>query len=143
MVSTKLIFHEQFDVCGIGVRGGFNIAWYMAKCWSFYGDLALTTMWANYHDLKRKDHLEDTTSQNDVTMFHLDNDNHYAVKYIGELELGLRWETWFYDDNYHFAIQAGWEQQVWINWAPSIEFLDESWDDLSFHGLNLKFRFDF
>jgi hypothetical protein len=142
-VSGPYHLKEHFDVWGIGVRGGFNIAWYMSKCWSFYGDFAWTTMWANYHDLNRKDHIEDIPTGNDVTVVHLDNDNHYAVKYIGELELGLRWETWFYDDNYHFAIQAGWEEQVWVNWAPYVELLDESWADLSFHGLNLKFRFDF
>ena len=60
------------------------------------------------------------------------------------MEIALRWESWFYDDNYHFAVQAGWEEQVWKNWATNFDyFAGEAWNNLCFHGLNLKFRFDF
>lgn len=135
--------HQDLDVWGIGVRGGFNIAWYMSKNWSIYGDLAWTALWSDYYELKRRDVLDDSTTNTSVTTVNVDNDTFYSVKYVGELELGLRWETWFYDDNYHFSIQAGWEQQVWINWSHFVEILDEVWNDLNFHGLNLKFRFDF
>nr|NGX51383.1 hypothetical protein [Chlamydiota bacterium] len=40
--------------------------------------------------------------------------------------------------------QAGWEEQAWINWntAFPVDRID-IWNNLSFHGLNLKFRFDF
>ena len=72
-----------------------------------------------------------------------DNSNFYTCKYVLELELGLRWETWFNDDNYRLSIQAGWEQQTWINWSQFIFRVDNSNRDFSMHGLNLKFRFDF
>ncbi len=142
-VTGPLQSNSHTDTWGIGVRGGFNIAWYMSKSWSFYGDLAWTTMWTNYNKLSRKDSLDDTTTDNSKVLFHLDNDSFYTIKYIGEMEFGLRWETWFCDDNYHFAIQAGWEEQVWVNWGYFLEILDRSGHDLNFHGLNLKFRFDF
>jgi hypothetical protein len=128
---------------GIGVRGGLNVSWYMSKSWSIYGDLAWTTMWTDYDKLTRSDTLYDSATCNSKTYFNVSNDDIHAVKYIGEMELGLRWEVWFYDDNYHFAIQAGWEQQVWVNWGQFFEVLDHSNRDLSLHGLNLKFRFDF
>jgi len=139
--------HEKMDNWGIGVRGGFNIAWYMAKQWSIYGDLAWTAMWTDYTEISRKDTIENPTDVlggGTATNINVRNNDHYAIKHILELELGLRWEIWFYDDNYHFAIQAGWEEQVWINWGTNFDLLTgQDWNDLSFHGLNLKFRFDF
>ena len=143
-VTGPYHIHDSQDNWGIGVRGGFNVSWYMSKNWSFYGDFAWTTLLTKY-DTDRKDTLDDTANgtTHSVRMLYINNDSFYAVKYIGELELGLRWETWFYDDNYHFAIQAGWEEQVWINWFRPPEVIDEASHDLSFHGLNLKFRFDF
>lgn len=134
---------KHTDVWGIGVRGGFNVAWYMSKCWSIYGDLAFTTLWTNYHKLTHTVSVDDATAGQSRGYVNLDNNNIYTCKYIAEMELGLRWETWFYDDNYHFAIQAGWEQQSWINWARFVELLDVSSHDFSVQGLNLKFRFDF
>ncbi|QVL57596.1 MAG: autotransporter outer membrane beta-barrel domain-containing protein [Simkaniaceae bacterium] len=134
---------KHYDVWGIGVRGGFNIAWYMSKSWSFYGDLALSTLWTNYHKLTYTAKIDDTTTGNSRGLANIDSDNLYTCKYIAELELGLRWETWFYDDNYHFAIQAGWEQQTWVNWSAFHELLYSMTNDFSVQGLNLKFRFDF
>jgi len=138
---------ERMENWGIGVRGGFNLAWYMAKQWSIYGDFAWTAMWTDYDDVTRKDTAEDPTQQTglpSVNPYNVRLDEHYAVKTILELEIGLRWEIWFYDDNYHFAIQAGWEEQVWANWGTNFDFLvGQTWNDLSLHGLNLKFRFDF
>ncbi|MCB1107875.1 MAG: autotransporter outer membrane beta-barrel domain-containing protein [Chlamydiia bacterium] len=132
------------DVWGIGVRGGFNLAYYMAKNWSIFGNFAWTSMWSNYHELERRDHLDDPTTGNTKLVVNIGNDSFYTVKYVGEMELGLRWETWFYDDNYHFAIQAGWEQQVWINWGQFVVIEEQQVEhDLALHGLNLKFRFDF
>lgn len=142
-VTGPFVHKNATDVWGIGVRGGLNVSWYMSKSWSLYGDLAWTTMWTDYDKLTRSDTLYDSSTGNSKTYFNVSNDDLYTVKYIGEMELGLRWEMWFYDDNYHFAIQAGWEQQVWVNWGQFVEVLDHINHDLSLHGLNLKFRFDF
>ena len=132
------------DVWGIGFRGGLNLAYYMAKSWSIFGNLAWTSMWSDYDTLKRTDRLDDTTTGNSSTRVSLSNDTFYSIKYVAETEIGLRWEIWFYDDNYHFAIQAGWEQQVWINWAQvPVVGQEQAEHDMTLHGLNLKFRFDF
>lgn len=135
------------DVWGIGIRGGFNIGWYLTKNWSFYGNTAWTSMWAAYTDLNRKDVVKNSEELgNGISpkMVHVDGDNYYSSKWIGEIELGLRWEMWFYDDNYHFAIELGWEHQVWLNWTSFQSIIQpDRWEDLNFQGLNLKLRFDF
>ncbi|NGX51219.1 MAG: hypothetical protein K1060chlam2_01081, partial [Chlamydiae bacterium] len=79
------------DLWGIGVRNGFKTSWYMAKNWSLYGELAWTTMWTDYNDIRRKDTLTDFDDNTTIDQFNTHYDHHYSVKYIGELELGARW----------------------------------------------------
>jgi hypothetical protein len=134
---------KKYDFWGIGVRGGLQTGWYFTKCWSIYGNLALTSLWTNYHKDTQTVNVSNSTDGTQTLVVNIDNDNSYTSRFISELELGLRWETWFYDDNYHFAIQAGWEQQNWINLSHFSEILDYSRADFSTQGLNLKFRFDF
>lgn len=135
------------DVWGIGPRGGFNIDWYLTKNWSLYGNMACTSMWATYTDLKR----EDTVSNFDQVLGHktpkmvnTDKDHYDSVKWIGEIGFGFRWEIWLYNHTYHFAIQSGWENQVWLNWTSFQSIIQpDHWENLSFGGLNLKLRIDF
>ena len=132
---------QDHDVWGLGVRLGFDTAWYFVKDWSIFAKVAWTAMWSHY-DVDRKDTLSATNDFFNTTFVNTELNN-YRVKHVGEFELGLRWEIWFYDDNYHFAIQAGWEEQVWINYGNFIRIYNDVQNDLSLHGLNLKLRFDF
>jgi hypothetical protein len=134
--------HQKHDAWGLGVRAGLNSGWYLNKSWSIYGNVAWSAVWTHY-DVDRKDHI--TLTDDPATYYQVVNTNYdaYRVRYVGELELGLRWELWFYDDNYHFSVQAGWEEQVWINYGSNIRLYNDAQGDLSLHGLNLKFRFDF
>ena len=142
-VTGPLRQNSSFDVWGIGLRSGLNLGWYMSKSFSFYGNLAFTSMWTEYYNQSRKDVMDDSTTGNSKTELHISNDSYYTMKYVTEMELGLRWETWFYDDNYHFAIQAGWEQQIWTNWGQFIQLVDQTNHDLTLGGLNVQLRFDF
>lgn len=141
-VTGPVRHNKEYDVWGIGVRGGLNVSWYMSKSWSVYGDLAFSALWTNYYNQTQYLATDDTSTGTPESRVWLNNENDdvYTCKYVGELELGVRYETWVYDDNYHFAIQAGWEQQVWMNWS---KFSNGSSNDLALQGLNLKFRFDF
>lgn len=131
--------HKRNENWGLGVRTGLNLSWYMGKNWSVYSNLAWTAMWVDETQDSRKDTIPNPTKVNSLSeavIFDVENDNLYPIRNIMELELGLRWEMWFSDDNYHFSIQAGWEEQIWMNWLHAKK-------DLTFQGLNLKFRFDF
>ncbi|MCB1066607.1 MAG: autotransporter outer membrane beta-barrel domain-containing protein [Simkania sp.] len=132
---------QDHDLWGLGVRLGLDTAWYFVKDWSIFAKIAWTAMWTHY-DVDRKDTLNTGDPNSNITLVDTDLNN-YRVRFVGELELGLRWEIWFYDDNYHFAIQAGWEEQVWINYGSFIRVYNDVQSDLSLHGLNLKLRFDF
>lgn len=137
------VANKKYDFWGIGVRGGLQTGWYFTKCWSIYGNLALTSLWTNYYKHTQTLDFNNSTTGTTTSAINIDNDDFYTCRFVSELELGLRWETWFYDDNYHFAIQAGWQQQNWINLSNFHQVLDSGTTDFSTQGLNLKFRFDF
>ena len=128
------------DFWGVGLRTGLDTAWHFTRRWSIFGDVALTALWC-YFDVDRKD-TTDFMSIKD-TVLNTENDFH-SIKGVIEIALGLRWEIWFRDDDYHFLIQAGWEEQIWLNRNQYFRHAEEgSHGDLTFQGLTLKLRFDF
>ena len=139
---------EKVDTWGIGMRGGFDLAWYFVKNWSIYGKTAWTSVWSK-HRLSRRDRVLNATGAangNSPTQVNNTFNNHYVVKWVTEVELGLAWETWFSCDDYHLAAKVGWEQQVWMNWASFQNLMaptPDHWENLSFHGLIAGLRFDY
>jgi len=59
--------------------------------------------------------------------------------------MGLRGEWWFFENRYHFMIQAGWEEQLWINHNnfEKVNGVQANHGDLLLQGLTIKLRFDF
>jgi len=132
---------------GIGIRAGLNTAWQFNHNWSIFGDLALAALWGRF-DVCRKDRtvweVPSTDTTNDTTAFWSQR-RFYNVNPVLELDLGLRYDYWFNNDNYHFGLQAGWEEQVWFDMNQMIYLLDAdgSNGNMTFQGLTVKFRFDF
>lgn len=130
------------DICGIGIRGGLNLAWYFTKNWSVFGHLTWNILLTKYSDLKLSTVVFNAPTN---TLTKTENikkvNNNYTNKYVGEGALGIQWEMWFSNNKYHLAIQTGWEQQVWINYILDARGSERY--DLSFHGLSFKARFDF
>jgi hypothetical protein len=61
------------------------------------------------------------------------------------MELGLRYDYWFSDDDYRFRIAASWENQLWLHQNHFIKALDAAdvLGNLSLQGFTLNVRFDF
>lgn len=133
------------DYWGVGIRAGLDTAWYFITNFCLYGDFALTGMWSSF-DVDRRDtreNLATVTTPTRIAIINTQNDFH-SVKPVLEFGLGLRYETWFSNNDYHFAIQAGWEEQIWISHNQLLHLMEESaHGDLSLQGLTLKVRFDF
>ena len=132
------------DFWGFGIRGGMNTAWHFTNSWSIFGNFAISALWSGY-DVDRKD-TDLFPAAPGITDTTLDTENNYhTVSPVLELMIGLRWETWFYYDEYHIAIDAGWEEQVW--WGHNryvvIDQPQHNGGNLSFQGLTLTVRFDF
>jgi len=134
--------HANQKFWGIGIRTGLETSWYFDKNWSIFGNTALSSLWGRFYDT-RKDHV---TSASDVhrTILNTRADFH-TVRPVMEFQLGARYDYWFSDDDYHFGIEAAWEQQVWFNQNQFIELLNASGSqaNLTLQGFTLDFRFDF
>jgi hypothetical protein len=123
---------RQQHMWGLGLRGGIDTMWHITKNWAFYGDLALTTLWGDFH-IKATDKPIESIEYQYETL-----DIHYSVQTVIpviEAGLGLAYVTWFSCDDYRFQFQAGWEQQIWtdINY-----FQQQGSGSLSTQGLTMK-----
>ncbi len=149
---NRYVRRDNNKTWGLGIRTGFDTAWHFTTQWSIFGDFALSSIWTCY-DLNSTDTAQVVSgtdcnnNENVTTSTVIDSaspSNRYKVKFMGEMQLGLRWEIWFYDDNYHFAVQVGWYENVWVN---HMTFLDQNrrdnYYDMNMHGLDVRFRFDF
>lgn len=129
----------------VGIRTGLDGAWYFDKNWSMFGDVALSALWGRF-DVTRRDIADVTVTDpsSSVTVVNTAFEFHTA-KPVVEFQLGLRYDYWFSDDDYHFGIEAAWEEQVWINQNNVFEVpvAYGANGDLSFQGLTVKLRFDF
>lgn len=127
-----------------GLRTGLNTNWYFNKSWSFYGNSAFSANWSRFlvsrldnQNLVATPYLRSTT---------LDTQRAYhSVFPVLELAVGLQWETFFSDSDYHISLSVGWEEQIW--WGHNM-FISEAQvtsphGDLVMHGLNTQIRFDF
>lgn len=158
---------DEFKVGGVGLMGGLDACWCLSKHWSIYTNVCGAAMWSSYYDSKHQSfQTNDGTTPPYVTpefqvnepespnyQLNITDDNaegskknlfskscRYAICPVLTTELGLKWETFFCDDTYHFKIAAGWEEQVYVNFA---RFINLPATDLTLHGLNLKVKFGF
>lgn len=139
MVASKTGIDQSF--WGFGPRGGLNTAWHFMNSLSLIGDFAISALWSGY-DVERHDTDTFLGLSSDATNTH---NNYHTVSPVLELLIGLRFESWFYGNEYHIAIDAGWEEQIW--WGHNryvvINQPQQNGGTLSFHGLTFKVRFDF
>ncbi|PCI77852.1 hypothetical protein COB21_02550 [Candidatus Aerophobetes bacterium] len=150
------VFNGVTKNWGVGARIGLDLGWHFNKEWSIYSSFAGNAIWNKYTTNSFTGAIQGhvsalTGATTDVvvgdpvnkTVTNMNTFNGSAVNYIVETELGICWESFFYDDNYHFAAKLGWELQNWINYMKVTRVQGFSNHDLALHGLNVQLRFDF
>lgn len=141
-VSGPYRTHHNNKYYGVGFRFGIDTAWHFTSNWSIFGDIAWTAMWSRYRLLRRDAIHNNLTAQK--YLIYNTRSNFYDIKFIGELQAGLRFDIWFSDDRYHLQVQAGWEEQLWINHMTFIQFAtNPAYYDMTTQGLTAMLRFDF
>ena len=127
------------DQFGVGIRTGLNTAWFMWNKWSIYGNFAISALYNDF-DNHQKMTYQDPGIKFDHMNFKRDT---HRVSPVLELGLGLRFETDFYEDNYQFLLQAGWEEQVWFDQNQFFNLQDNTEGNMSLEGLTIKASFSF
>jgi len=132
---------------GVGPRAGVNSCWMFSRNFSFFGNWALAALWGQFKntrtDTANVNNTNGTVVLSDYNTVGARGRTHQLSPVV-ELELGLRYDYWFCDDEYRFRLGASWENQVWFN---QNHFLgagtDSVFGDLSLQGFTLNVRFDF
>lgn len=141
--SSSLSSHNSQDSWGIGIRAGLDTSWHFTKSFSMYGDICVSGLWEQFED-SRRDYIFNNVTGLGSSFVHTGS-NYHTIKPVFEWQLGLRWETWWCDDQYHFAVEAGWEMQSWLDQNNFIKVRQQSQTsgDLILQGLTTGVRFDF
>lgn len=138
--STVMNARQAF--WGIGVRTGLDTSWYFDRNWSIFGNTALAALWGRFNNTRQD--TVNTTGNQSFMAINTKNQFH-TVKPVAEFQLGLRYDYWFSDDDYHFGIELAWEEQVWFNQNQYIDLIQPAGPhgDLILQGFTLDLRFDF
>jgi len=123
---------------GIGIRTGFDTGWHITKNWMFYGDLAFTNLWGKFKTSAREINTEAVVGS--ITTLNVVENCSKVIPVI-EAGVGLSYINWFSDNSYRFELRLGWEEQVWLNYNRSQDFIRIG--DLTVQGLTVKTMLNF
>lgn len=145
-VETYQIASRQSS-WGLGPRAGMNLSWLVTRNFSFFTDTAVSLLWGQFKDTRF-----DVASAVDTTKGTVIFSNYnpinvrsrvHQVNAVVEMQLGLRYDYWFSNDEYRFRAEAGWENQLWFN-QQHFAFTESAGSaNLSLQGFTLTFQFDF
>lgn len=160
--ATGFVDEIDFDnnFKGLGIRGGLNTQWGFGCGFSFFGDLALSTIYGRF-SVDGEEESEQTVTPFADTDLAEWSDSFRVSRLAVDLGLGLRFEHMFGDNkDYLFMMSLGWENHMFLNmnqlWrAQSANFtagggtntdqyifVPES-GDLTYQGWTLSVKFDF
>lgn len=150
--KSRLHMENDADFWGIGMRTGTDTTWHIDSVFSIYGSFAISALWSQYETVREDKRLDSNSPypnptpelNTEINTYHTQKDFH-TLKGILEFEIGIRAEWWMRDSRYHYLIQAGWEEQLWVNHNPFIKthFVESTSGDMILQGFVLKMRFDF
>ncbi len=154
--AGSVLGFEHSKFWGVGIRGGLNTEWFLAKGFSIYADIALAEVSGRASGRARAEVVDPVSANLSATPATLGgvigpSSNSYIraglnrMRPVLELALGLRYDVGFGEDDYYrFMIQTGWEQQIWWNQNNFVTTSGTSkYGDLSFQGLDVKVGFTF
>lgn len=142
LLSDFSLDRHRLDYWGVGIRAGLDTTWHVTYCISIPCKLACALLWERF-EIEEKAESVFPIGEDRVRELWIENAIR-TIKPVIELYLGLRWETWFCCEHYHFSIEAGWEEQWWSGQNQLFDAFQESrLGDLSLHGFTLKARIDF
>ena len=139
--QTKLKMESDFE--GGGIRAGFNARFTLLGGWSFYGQASASMLYGYYNcDFRGKWNSHPIAGT---------RDGFHNAASTAQLELGVRWDTYFHRDRYHVGLYAAWEQNIWFGLNKMNRYFNKLSEgnfqqmngDLTLQGGTFGIRFDF
>lgn len=136
--GEAFLFSNHMDYWGVGIRAGLDTSWHATKSISLVADTAISGVWQGFDVHTKVEALPSGIVFTDYSsQFH-------AINPALEFLIGIRWETWFCCDRFHFSMEGGWELQWWANQNHFACYLcEDRLGSLYLQGLTARVRFDF
>ena len=161
-VKTKSDFNNH--AWAVGFIGGVEPTWFFTPCFSLFSGLTVGLGWGD-HSLRKKDKTTSISGSSSLVNFKkkFSSCDSYMTPTL-DLALGLRFENYYCDNQYHLQFDLGWEHHVLFHLndryqispidqtgivvapqsvAQSVATYSETHHDVSFGGLVLRARLDF
>ncbi len=140
LIQDDIRFNQ--DMWGLGIRFGLDTGWQFIKDFGLVANMSLSALWSDFSTKRKDRHFSIALPAN--SLYYNFNFNQRPINAILEMQLGLRHDFWFCDNDYHVSIAAMWEEQVWINHERFIKFFsNEVLGNFYLHGFTFNLRFDF
>ncbi len=132
------------DFWGIGPRAGVNTKWYLTNGFSVFG-MASGSLFYGYHHTQFKNWYSANVNNRALLRGSM-----HRFAPTADLQLGLAYDKYIYNDKQHIGVSLGYECQYW--WSVNQTFYSNnalgpnfkrSDENLSFHGIDLHIRWDF
>ena len=139
--SNTKVYQTQ-NWWGVGFQTGLDAAWMFDENWSIFANFGTSLLWGRTQGLTQVSDTTEGVAKN--TYWENRNQTTYGIQPTFDLEMGFRWMMTFDDNAYAFLVQAGWEQQIWINHTKfNTNYTVGDAGDLSAQGFTLRARFYF
>lgn len=128
-VSLDVDMKNKFS--GGGLRAGLNSEWNMGCGFGLYGNGAVSILYGVF-DIDQNETIGEGSCCSSADVILDIEDSFKSSKAVLDLQLGIRWQTFFCNSNNRFAVLAGWEQHIFINQNQLKRFHSINTDGITF-----------
>ncbi len=135
---------QKDDFWGIGPRTGVNSKWYLTNGFSVFG-MASGALVYGFHQTQFKNWY---SANVDRRILFRGSMHRFAP--TADLQIGLAYDRYIYNDKQHISVSLGYECQYWWALNQNFKLSEQSLpefvrqnEDLNFHGVDLHIRWDF
>jgi len=133
--GSKLSYKKHSKTAAVGPRAGVNTSWSLTHGFSIYGDFAQSLLFGY---IKRQRAATYSAFPDNL----LDQRyNYHRLIPVTMFELGLSYDSFFYEDKHHILVRLGYENVYYFN-AVGVQ-IGRIPTSIGFYGVNLKLRWDF
>lgn len=157
--SSSNVFMKN-NYWGLGLIAGLDTQWGLSCGWSLFGNFAASILYGyfdTFHDesaivgapLPTVNGLGFVVGQ-EYNFFNYHRFYHMG-RFITDFIIGLSYDTYFCDEDYHLGFDAGWEHHLFFGQNQFVVFIGDvemgqsitNQGDLYLQGFSVKVRFDF
>lgn len=146
LITAPVNVHQRQSWWGVGFQTGANTGWWFDENWGIYANVDTALLWGRFDTSTQVKNTNSTAGYMQNTA-----DIQYGIQSIFDVEMGIRWQMSFDDNTYAFLLQAGWEEQIWLNHTRFIRVTGDQTPvasnsqtgDLSLQGFTIRARFYF